>query len=59
MASGRKASLECFTTDEIRELRTIREHDASVLFIVYYCLIAASMAFVAYVPDSLPGVAVA
>ena len=53
MAAGGKAWLECFTTDEIRELRTIREHRAWVTLIVNYGLIAASMALVAYVPNVL------
>jgi len=53
MAAGRKTWLQCFTTDEIRELRTIREHRAWVTLIVNYGLIAASMALVAYVPNVL------
>jgi fatty acid desaturase len=52
--SGRgKAWLEHFSTDEIRELRTIREHRAWLTLVVNYGLIAASMALVAYAPNVL------
>ena len=52
--SGRgKAWLEHFSTDEIRELRTIREPRAWLTLIVNYGLIAASMALVAYAPNVL------
>ncbi len=46
-----KAWLGQFTTDEIRELRTIREHRAWLTLFVNYGLIAASMALVAYLPN--------
>jgi len=53
MNAGGKAWLESFTTDEIRELRAIREHRAWLTIIVNYGLIAASMALVAYAPNAL------
>lgn len=53
MSAGGKAWLESFTTDEIRELRAIREHRAWLTIIVNYGLIAASMALVAYAPNAL------
>jgi len=46
-----KAWLEQFTTDEIRELRAIREHRAWLTLFVNYALIAASMALVAFLPN--------
>jgi fatty acid desaturase len=46
-----KAWLEQFTTDEIRDLRAIREHRAWLTLFVNYGLIAASMALVAYLPN--------
>jgi len=46
-----KAWLEQFTTDEIRELRAIREHRAWLTLFVNYGLIAASMALVASLPN--------
>jgi len=46
-----KAWLEQFTTDEIRELRAIREHRAWLTLFVNYTLIAASMALVAFLPN--------
>ena len=51
MGKSGKAWLEEFTTDEIRELRTIRAHRAWLTLCVNYGLIAASMALVAYVPN--------
>lgn len=48
-----KAWLEHFSTDEIRELRTIREHRAWFTLALNYGLIAASMAMVAYAPNVL------
>ena len=45
--------MEHFSTDEIRELRTIREHRAWLTLVVNYGLIAASMALVAYAPNVL------
>jgi fatty acid desaturase len=45
--------LEHFTTEEIRELRVIREHRAWLTLLVDYGLIAASMALVAYMPNVL------
>ena len=53
MSAGGKAWLKSFTTDEIRELRAIREHRAWLTIIVNYGLIAASMALVAYAPGAL------
>ena len=53
MGAGGKAWLEHFTTDEIRELRAIREHRAWLTLGVNYGLIAASMALVAYLPNVL------
>ena len=53
MSAVGKAWLESFTTDEIRELRAIREHRAWLTIIVNYGLIAASMALVAYAPNAL------
>jgi len=46
-----KAWLEQFTTDEIRDLRAIREHRAWLTLFVNFGLIAASMALVAYLPN--------
>jgi len=51
MGAGGKAWLENFTTDEIRELRTIRAHRAWLTVTVNYGLIAASMMLVAYRPN--------
>ena len=51
MGRSGKAWLEQFTSDEIRELRTIRAHRAWLTFFVNYGLIAASMALVAYLPN--------
>ena len=51
MGTRSKAWLEQFTTDEIRELRTIREHRAWLTLFVNYGLIAASMALVAILPN--------
>ena len=53
MGAGGKAWLEHFTTNEIRELRAIRDHRAWLTVGVNYGLIAASMALVAYVPNVL------
>jgi len=53
MGAAGKAWLESFTTDEIRDLRAIREHRAWLTIIVNYGLIAASMALVAYAPNAL------
>jgi len=53
VGAGGKAWLEHFTTDEIRELRVIREHRAWLTLLVNYGLIAASMALVAYAPNVL------
>ncbi|MGB7475837.1 MAG: hypothetical protein WBM26_06470, partial [Polyangiales bacterium] len=51
MGKSSKAWLEQFTTDEIRDLRAIREHRAWLTLFVNYGLIAASMALVAYLPN--------
>ena len=51
MGKSSKAWLEQFTTDEIRELRTIRAHRAWLTLVVNYMLIAASMALVATLPN--------
>ena len=51
MGKSSKAWLEQFTTDEIRELRTIRAHRAWLTLFVNYMLIAASMALVATLPN--------
>jgi len=51
VSAGGKAWLDHFTTDEIRELRVIREHRAWLTLLVNYGLIAASMALVVYVPN--------
>jgi fatty acid desaturase len=51
MSADRKSWLEHFTTEEIRELRTIRAHRAWLTLAVNYGLIAASMALVAYRPN--------
>jgi len=48
-----KAWLEHFSTDELRELRAIRDHRAWLTLAVDYGLIAASMALVAYAPNEL------
>jgi fatty acid desaturase len=53
VGAGGKAWLEHFTTDEIRELRVIREHRAWLTLFVNYGLIGASMALVAYAPNVL------
>lgn len=53
MTKSNKAWLEQFTTDEIRELRAIREHRAWLTMLVNYGLIAAAMALVGYVPNVL------
>ena len=53
MSAGGKAWLDHFTTDEIRELRVIREHRAWLTLLVDFGLIAASMALVAYMPNVL------
>ena len=51
MAKSGKAWLEQFTTEEIRELRAIRDHRALLTLLVNYGLVAASMALVAYLPN--------
>jgi fatty acid desaturase len=51
VGKSNKAWLEQFTTDEIRDLRAIREHRAWLTLFVNYGLIAASMALVAYLPN--------
>ena len=53
MTKSNKAWLEQFTSDEVRELRGIREHRAWLTMFVNYGLIAAAMALVAYVPNAL------
>ena len=53
MSERGKAWLEHFSTDEIRELRAIRDHRAWLTLVVNYGLIAASMALVAYAPNVL------
>lgn len=53
MGRSGKAWLEHFTTDEIRELRVIRDHRAWLTLLVNYGLIAASMAMVAHAPNAL------
>ncbi len=53
MARSNRVWLEQFTTDEIRDLRVIRDHRAWLTLLVNYGLIAASMALVAYVPNVL------
>ena len=53
MGRSNKAWLEHFTTDEIRELRVMRDRRAWFTVLVNYGLIAASMAMVAYVPNVL------
>lgn len=53
MGQSGKAWLDQFTTDEIRELRAIREHRAWLTLFVNYGLIAASMALVALFPNLL------
>ena len=52
MSARGKAWLEHFTTDEIRDLRVIREHRAWLTVLVNYALIAASMGLVAYAPNA-------
>lgn len=51
MGKSSKPWLEQFTTDEVRELRAIREHRAWLTLFVNYALIAASMALVAFLPN--------
>lgn len=51
MAKSGKAWLEQFTTEEIRELRAIRDIRAWLTVLVNYGLVAASMAMVAYLPN--------
>lgn len=51
MTENRKAWLERFTTDEIRDLRVVRDHRAWLTLAVNYGLVAASMALVAFVPN--------
>ena len=46
-----KRWLDQFTTEEIRDLRTIRDGNACLTLIVNYGLIAVSMALVAYAPN--------
>jgi len=53
VTKSNKAWLEQFTSDEVRELRGIREHRAWLTMFVNYGLIAAAMALVAYVPNAL------
>jgi fatty acid desaturase len=53
MSAGGTGWLEHFTTDEIRELRAIREHRAWLTLLVNYGLIGAAMALVAYRPNVL------
>ena len=48
-----KAWLEHFTTEEIQELRVIRNSRGWLTLFVNYALIAASMALVAYLPNAL------
>lgn len=50
MGRSSKGWLEHFTTEEIRELRAIRDHRAWLTLVVNYGLIGASMAMVAYAP---------
>jgi fatty acid desaturase len=52
VSSGAKAWLEHFTTDEIRELRTVRAGRAWWTLLVNYGLIAGAMAMVAYAPNA-------
>jgi len=51
VAKSDKAWLEQFTTEEIGELRIIRDHRAWLTLFVNYGLVAASMALVAYLPN--------
>jgi fatty acid desaturase len=53
MSRPAKAWLEHFSTDEIRELRVMRDHRAWWTLFVNYAVIAASMAMVAYAPNAL------
>ena len=53
MSERGNAWLKRFSTDEIRELRAIRDHRAWLTLVVNYGLIAASMALVAYAPNVL------
>lgn len=53
MARPMKGWLDHFTTEEIRELRAIRDGRAWLTLLVNYGLVAASMALVAYVPHVL------
>jgi fatty acid desaturase len=53
MSRSRKAWLEHFTTDEIRELRVVQDHRAWLTLLVNYGLIAAAMAMVAFAPNAL------
>lgn len=53
MGASGKAWLELFTTDEIRELRMIRDHRAWLTLVVNYGLIVVSMVLVAYSPNLL------
>jgi fatty acid desaturase len=52
VSSDAKAWLEHFTTDEIRELRTVRAGRAWWTLLVNYGLIAGAMAMVAYAPNA-------
>ena len=51
MSRRGKAWLEHFTTEEIRELRVMRDHRAWLTLLVNYALIAGAMALVAYAPN--------
>jgi fatty acid desaturase len=53
VASSKKAWLERFSTDEIRELRVIQDGRAWLTLLIDYGLIAASMALVAFLPNAL------
>jgi len=53
VASSKKAWLERFTADEIRELRIIEDWRAWLTLLVDYGLIAGAMALVAVVPNAL------
>ncbi|MFW2387363.1 MAG: fatty acid desaturase family protein [Polyangiales bacterium] len=52
MTKSKKTWLEHFSTDEIRDLRSLRAHRAWLTLFVNYGLIAASMALVAYAPNA-------
>ncbi|MBW2509669.1 MAG: fatty acid desaturase, partial [Deltaproteobacteria bacterium] len=53
MGSSKKAWLERFSADEIRELRIIEDRRAWLTLMVDYGLIAAAMALVAHLPNVL------